>query len=183
MAHQIFPVAGNFPVDAAGSVNAGGCYHTSVMERELPPTLRYLVRQQSGVVSRVQVLQAGLSEDVVRFRISSGRWQRIHTGVYATFTGELSRREHLWAAVLSAGPGAALSHQAAAELHRLFDGQAEPVHVTIPHQRRVAAQLIAAAAGGDHSVLEFRYHRNVERAHGLPESAHVSLTRTRATHS
>jgi hypothetical protein len=29
--------------------------------------------------------------------------------------------------------------------------------------------LIVAAAGGDHSVLEFRYHRDVERAHGLPE--------------
>jgi hypothetical protein len=31
-------------------------------------------------------------------------------------------------------------------------------------------ELIAAAAGGDHSVLEFRYDRDVERAHGLPES-------------
>ena len=32
-------------------------------------------------------------------------------------------------------------------------------------------ELIVAAAGGDHSVLEFRYHCDVERAHGLPESA------------
>jgi len=31
-------------------------------------------------------------------------------------------------------------------------------------------ELLTAAAGGDHSVLEFRYHRDVERAHGLPES-------------
>jgi hypothetical protein len=30
-------------------------------------------------------------------------------------------------------------------------------------------ELIVAAAGGDHSVLEFRYHRDVEEAHGLPE--------------
>jgi len=30
-------------------------------------------------------------------------------------------------------------------------------------------ELIVAAAGGDHSVLEYRYHRDVERAHGLPE--------------
>jgi very-short-patch-repair endonuclease len=30
-------------------------------------------------------------------------------------------------------------------------------------------ELIVAADGGDHSVLEFRYHRDVERAHGLPE--------------
>ena len=32
-------------------------------------------------------------------------------------------------------------------------------------------ELVGAAAAGDHSVLEFRYHRDVERAHGLPESA------------
>jgi predicted transcriptional regulator of viral defense system len=258
MAPRIFPIAGNLPVDAARSANVGGRYHTVVMERELPPTLRYLVRRQSGVVSRVQALQAGLSEDVVKFRISSGRWRRIHPGVYATFTGELNRWEHLWAAVLSVGPGAALSHQAAAELYRLVDGQAELIHVTIPHQRRVTAppgvtvhrsrradqavqaraypprttieetvldlvhaaktfddvcgwvtraiareltdeamlqaamkarqrlrwrndlqQLIAAAAGGDHSVLEFRYHRDVERAHGLPESARQVAFTTR----
>jgi hypothetical protein len=30
-------------------------------------------------------------------------------------------------------------------------------------------ELIVAAAGGDHSVLEYRYDRDVERAHGLPE--------------
>jgi hypothetical protein len=30
-------------------------------------------------------------------------------------------------------------------------------------------QLTVAAASGDHSVLEFRYHRDVEQAHGLPE--------------
>jgi hypothetical protein len=29
--------------------------------------------------------------------------------------------------------------------------------------------LIAAAASGDHSVLEYRYERDVERAHALPE--------------
>jgi uncharacterized protein DUF559 len=31
-------------------------------------------------------------------------------------------------------------------------------------------ELIAAAAEGDHSVLEYRYDRDVERAHGLPEA-------------
>jgi hypothetical protein len=37
--------------------------------------------------------------------------------------------------------------------------------------REDLAELIVAAASGDHSVLEFRYHRDVERAHGLPEPA------------
>jgi hypothetical protein len=30
-------------------------------------------------------------------------------------------------------------------------------------------EVLEAAVTGDHSVLEFRYHRDVERAHGLPE--------------
>ena len=30
-------------------------------------------------------------------------------------------------------------------------------------------ELIVAAASGDHSVLEFRYDRDVERSHGLPQ--------------
>lgn len=185
---------------------------------------------------------------MIKFRVSSGRWRQIHPGVYATFTGVPGRGAQLWAAVLSAGPGATLSHETAAELQRLTDKPAEMIHVTVPVQRRVMAvpgvslhrsaraveavqrhtypprtrveetvldltqaaatfddvcgwvtrafardltdeerlhaamrqrmrlrwradlhELITAAAGGDHSVLEFRYDRDVERAHGLPE--------------
>lgn len=229
----------------------------SVMERDLPPTLRYLARNQGGVVSRSQARKAGLSEDAIKFRVSSSRWLPIHPGVYATFTGELSRHAELWAAVLFAGPGAALSHETAAEVHKLSDRRSEPIHLTIPHERRVVPpkgisihrsrdayraiepysypprttieetvldltqsaatfddvcgwvtrafarnltdeqrleaamkarsklrwradlrELITAAAGGDHSVLEFRYHRDVERAHGLPESRRQVAFRT-----
>jgi hypothetical protein len=220
------------------------------MVSELPSTLRYLARNQAGVVSRSQAIQAGLTSDTVRFRIISGRWQQIHRGVYATFTGVPGRGTQLWAAVLSAGPGAALSHETAAELHGLLDSPAKLIHITVPVQRRIivpdgirlhrslrvakAVQvrsypprttvqetvldltqtaltfddvcgwvtrafareltdetrlreaisarkrvrwhadldgLITAAGGGNHSVLEFRYHRDVERAHDLPESS------------
>jgi len=44
----------------------------------------------------------------------------------------------LWAAVLSAGPEAVLSHQSAAELEKLVDSPAAAIHVTIPHTRRVS---------------------------------------------
>jgi hypothetical protein len=185
---------------------------------------------------------------MIKFRIRSRRWQQIHPGVYATFTGVPGRNALFWAAVLSAGPGAVLSHETAAELLSLTDKAADSIHVSIPRQRHVAAvpgvsihrsaraveaalgysnpprtrveetvldltqtavtfddvcgwvtrafareltdetrlraamkarsrlrwrtdlnELISAAAGGDHSVLEFRYERDVERAHGLPE--------------
>ena len=193
---------------------------------------------------------------MIKFRVRSGRWRQVHLGVYATFTGELTRQTRLWAAVLSAGPGAALSHETAAELQRLADKPVEMIHLSVPVTRRIAAvegislyrsarvveavqggtypprtkveetvldltqtaksfddvcgwvtraiareltdetklrqamsnrlrlrwradlqELIVAAAGGDHSVLEFRYHRDVERAHGLPEpDRQVSFT-------
>jgi Transcriptional regulator, AbiEi antitoxin len=218
------------------------------MVSELPSTLRYLAERQSGVVSRSQALRAGLSDGMIKFRVSSGRWRPIHPGIYATFTGAPGRGAQLWAAVLSAGPGAMLSYETAAELQRLTDQPAGKIHVTVPRQRHIAAlpgvslhrsgraveavqrnsnpprtrveetlldltqtaanfddvcgwvtrafardltdedrlsvamhqrtklrwradlhELIAAAASGDHSVLEFRYERDVERAHGLPE--------------
>jgi hypothetical protein len=220
------------------------------MVRELPSTLRYVAQNQSGVVSRSQAIRAGLSPDMIKFRVGSERWMQMYPGVYAIFTGAPGRGARLWAAVLLAGPGAALSHETAAELHRLTDEASKTIHVTIPVQRRVRPvegislhrsgraveavlggsqpprtrveetvldlaqaaktfddvcgwvtraiareltdearlhaamtlrtklrwradlqELIVAAAGGDHSVLEFRYHRDVERAHGLPESA------------
>jgi hypothetical protein len=43
----------------------------------------------------------------------------------------------LWAAVLKAGPGAALSHETAAELHGLTCKPAPLIHVTVPAGRRV----------------------------------------------
>jgi hypothetical protein len=187
----------------------------------------------------------------IRSKVDAGRWERIHRGVYATFTGPLSRDAQLWAALLYAGSGAVLSHETAAEVDSLVDRPSAAIHVTIPNDRRVypapglrvhrsrhlrdlrfppgelprtwiedtildlaatksdlddvcalvtAAfgrhktsegtmrtvlrergfhrwrreidELVTAAADGAHSVLEFRYDRDVERAHGLPRSRH-----------
>ncbi len=61
----------------------------------------------------------GSREDMIKFRIRSGRWRQLHPGVYATFTGGPGHAAQLWAAVLAAGPGAMLSYETAAELLRL----------------------------------------------------------------
>jgi hypothetical protein len=185
---------------------------------------------------------------MIKFRVTSGRWQQVYPGIYTTFNGGLSHGSRLWAAVLSAGPGAVLSHETAAELHQLADGYDRLIHVMIPVARHVKAaegvrlhrstrtveavrtrdypprttveetvldlvqaagsfddvcgwvtravareltdearlraamtkrgrlrwrddlrDVLEAAVTGDHSVLEYRYYRDVERAHGLPE--------------
>jgi hypothetical protein len=67
-------------------------------------------------------------QDLVR----NGRWQRLHFGVYASFTGEPSREAALWAAVLRAGTRAVLCHETAAELDGLLDKPSRLIHVTVP---------------------------------------------------
>jgi hypothetical protein len=67
-----------------------------------------LLNAQAGVVSRQQAQKAGWSEKAIDRRLRSGSWQRIQRGAYATFSGIPSREARLWAAVLRAGPGAAL---------------------------------------------------------------------------
>src|SRR5258705_11732565 len=91
------------------------------MESELPSTLRYLAGNQCGVVSRSQALRTGLTTDMIKFRLRSGRWRLMHRGVYVTFTGVPGRGARLWAAVLSAGPrGLARGPSAAARRATLY---------------------------------------------------------------
>jgi hypothetical protein len=189
-----------------------------------------------------------MTAGMIKFRVTSGRWRQVYPGVYTTFSGSPGHGTQLWAAVLSVGRGAVLSHETAAELNRLADQRDRLIHVTVPVTRRVTKvegvcvhrtgrvtealpaqdypprttveetvldltqvarsfddvcgwvtraiareltdetrlhaamtkrprlrwradlhEVLEAAATGDHSVLEFRYHRDVERAHGLPE--------------
>jgi predicted transcriptional regulator of viral defense system len=187
---------------------------------------------------------------MITTRLERGRWQQLHWGVYAVFTGPVPRETTLWAVLLRAGPGAALSYLTAAELHGLIDYPGESSYVTVPSTRRVTMRgvvvrtsariaeaihpgrepprtnveetvfdlielaetlddacgwitravgrrlttaerltealrqrkkmrwrsslgdILAAAGDGIHSVLEYRYLRDVERAHGLPRSRH-----------
>src|SRR5262245_36980743 len=107
------------------------------MSFSLPVELRDLAELQSGVISRQQALSSGMGKDLIAARLHQGRWQRLHTGVYALHSGRVDRQATLWAAVLRSGSGAALSHHTAAELDRLADRQSSFVHVTIPTSRRV----------------------------------------------
>jgi predicted transcriptional regulator of viral defense system len=220
------------------------------MSYDIPAAAAEMAQWQSGIVSRQQLLDAGLSAQLIKRRLGRGRWQQLHWGVYAAFTGPPPRAAWLWAAVLRAGPGAVLSHLTAAELHGLLDPPAEAIFVTVPSTRRIKASglvvrtswriaeatqpgrqpprtsveetvldlaqlawtfddacgwltqacgrrlttaakleqaqqlrkkmrwrhqledVLKAAADGIHSALEYRYLRDVERAHGLPRSRH-----------
>ena len=100
-----------------------------------------LLSVQCGIADRAQALLAGFTRSQIRHRLATRAWRRVHPGVYATFSGPLSRDSRLWAAVRWAGEGAMLSHQTAAERHGLVSpppGAGGLIHVTVPLRRRPA---------------------------------------------
>jgi hypothetical protein len=147
------------------------------MMSDVPACIAGIVELQCGIITAEQALEAGLSRGLLRSRVEQRRWQRIHRGVYATFSGELSRAAIMWAAVLAAGHGAVLTHRSAAELDRLADEPADPVHVTIPVERRarglrgVAAHRSRRAAAAAHPALTPPRTRIEETILDLAQSA------------
>ncbi len=132
--------------------NTGKIAHPMHMSDSLPSTARRAVQSewlvvlsvQDGIADKEQARQAGFSDRQIAHRVTSGRWQRIYPGVYATFSGRLSRNAWLWAAVRWAGDGAMLSYETAAEVHGMLDKPlGETIHVTVPLRRR-PAQLRSA---------------------------------------
>src|SRR5690348_7970390 len=99
------------------------------MRANLSEDCRRLLEEQSGVIARWQAPTAGLTPATIDGELRWGRWQPLYRGVYAAFTGPPTRNSLLWAALLRAGDGAALSHYTAAELDGLADAQASAIHV------------------------------------------------------
>ncbi len=87
---------------------------------------------QYGVVSRAQLVSAGLTRNEIGQRVEMQRLRRLHQGVYAVGHRVLRIEGHWMAAVLACGEGAVLSHQTAPavwELRRVGSGA---IHVTVP---------------------------------------------------
>ncbi len=92
------------------------------------------------MVSRAQALAGGLSPTQIAHRVRTRRWQRLHPGVYATFSGAVGRHARTWAALLHAGTGSVLSHQSAAFEQGLCDVEPAAIHVTVEASHRVSAR-------------------------------------------
>jgi very-short-patch-repair endonuclease len=94
-----------------------------------------LVRHQHGVVTRRQLLDAGLTPSAIKHRRDTGRLHPVSPGVYAVGRPELSLHGRWIAAVLSCGPGAALSHESAAALWGIRAERAKRIEVSVPRSR------------------------------------------------
>ncbi len=89
-----------------------------------------LAERQFGVISAAQLLACGLSRTGIARWVAAGRLHRISLGVYAVGHRALSVEGRLGAALLGAGPGAALSHLTAAWWWGLLRFAGTRIHVS-----------------------------------------------------
>jgi very-short-patch-repair endonuclease len=94
-----------------------------------------LAAAQHGVVALWQLSRFGLTMRIAERRVATGRWHRVHQGVYAIGHPSLTDYGELMAAVLACGSEAVLSHVSAAELWGLTNGHRDRVDVTAPGRR------------------------------------------------
>jgi hypothetical protein len=94
-----------------------------------------LVRRQHFVVTHRQLRELGFTRHWIAHRVANGRLHRLWQGVYAVGRPDVTRHGLFMAAVLACGPGAALSHQHAAELLKIGPEKHGPIEVSAPRER------------------------------------------------
>lgn len=111
----------------------------------MSPLLRARVAGQAGLVTRAQLLGAGWTYEMIRWRVSSGRWVRVHPGVYLTTPGRDDWELRAVAALLAVGSPSCLFGQSAGEAWGLVprtepasDESLDDVSVVVPFDRGAA---------------------------------------------
>lgn len=124
--------------------------------------LAALARRQHGLVTTRQAADV-LSADQVRYRIRTGRLERVHPGVLRIAGAPEGWEPAVMAAVLASGSGAVASFLAAAHLWNLAGfWEMPPVEITTPTRRRTR---LADVLVHDSQVLDGIH---VARRHAIP---------------
>jgi hypothetical protein len=121
--------------------------------------LARLASRAHGIVTRAELLDAGVSDGEIEHRIRTGALIRQHRGVYRVGHRAPSTEATYLAAVRACGVGAVLSGLAAAHLHGLIKGRAPEPEVTAPNDRRVEGLRTTRARRGPIETT---------RVHGIP---------------
>jgi len=113
-----------------------------------------LAARQHGVVSRVQLLELGVSAQGIKHRVATGRLHPVQRCVYAVGRAQITHDGHLIAATMTCGPDAVISHGAAAGLWEMTSGATREIDVSVPLSSRprrggIRVHRRAALAAGD----------------------------------
>ncbi len=109
------------------------------MTPEFDRAIGRLAARQHGVFSRWQAVRLGGTRGLIQHRLATGRWDRMSAHVFRLAGSTPSWRQSLTAACLAWGPGAIVSHLAAAALWRFPGFAPRPVELTMSSRRRVEA--------------------------------------------
>ena len=91
-----------------------------------------LAARQHGVVTRRQLVDAGLGPNAIARRVRIGWLHRVHRGVYSVGHRPLTREARWMAAVLACGDGAGLSHACATAHWEIRPYTGTWIDVTVP---------------------------------------------------
>ncbi len=89
--------------------------------------------QTSGLLDRATALALGLNDTMIRAALTAGAWTAPHPGVYQINVTPMNWKDRCMAAVLAAGPGAAVSHRSAMRFWGLDGIKTSAVEVTVHH--------------------------------------------------
>src|SRR5436309_8254 len=114
--------------------------HAHQIALPLDERIARLAGEQHGIVARRQLRALGASPDAIRGALRRAALRKRRPGVYAAGTTALPRRSRWMAAVLAAGPGAALSHRSAGAFYEICrDGPRVDVRRHLPEDEHETA--------------------------------------------
>jgi hypothetical protein len=101
---------------------------------DVSPSFKALLLFQDHVIHRDQAMMRGFTARGIKYRLGSNQWQLLLPDVYLTHLGEPSRRQMLLAALLYAGPDAAIDGADACRFHgiKAVSIDHDRVHVAVP---------------------------------------------------
>lgn len=115
-------------------------------------TLARLASSAHGVVTRAQLLRAGITARQIQKRLESGALLPVHRGVYRVGHRAPSIEARYLAAVLACGDGALLGGRAAGHLLGIVKGRPPAPEVTTPAKRRVKGVRVRRSSGVEATV-------------------------------
>jgi hypothetical protein len=95
-----------------------------------------LAAQQHGAISASQALAQGMSRHAISRCLITKRWRTTLPGIYIVGGAPATWKQRIFAAWLWAGPGAVVSHRAAAIILGLPGVRAAPIELTLPTSKK-----------------------------------------------
>jgi very-short-patch-repair endonuclease len=121
-----------------------------------------IAARQHGVVTRGQLLAAGISRQAIQHRLSQRRLHPLHRGVYLVGHPVSPPLASEMAAVLACGEGSVISHETAAAIHGFRSSGEGPIDVTVLSRSRRPRPGIRTHTTGTFEPGDVRRH------HGIP---------------